>query len=156
MDTHLRHVDDVPRRPMGYGDEIKPEWFKGATEAQLGKRVGLTQFGVNRVVLPPGTYSSVRHWHEAEDEFVYVLLGELLLIDDNGEHPLRPGSFAGFPAGHPNAHHLANKSAEPAVFLVVGTRRVGWEHIHCPDDEQMNRGPWYRATRDAPPDPPDP
>ena len=78
--------------------------------------------------------SSLRHWHEVEDEFVYVLSGVLTLVDDDGEHAMPPGTFAGFPAGCANAHHLLNRSDAPVCFLVIGSRRPGEETIHYPDD----------------------
>ncbi|HXC55701.1 MAG TPA: cupin domain-containing protein [Rhizomicrobium sp.] len=137
METRLRHLAAVPVRsglPDGVRDPVRPEWFAGRHEAQLGTAVGLAQFGVNHVVLEPGARSSLRHWHAGEDEFVYVLSGALTLIDGNGEHAMTPGSVAGFVAGEPNAHHLANRSAAPASFLVVGTRKPGVETIHYPDD----------------------
>jgi uncharacterized cupin superfamily protein len=137
METKLRHVSQVPVQiglPSSIASPIKPELFAGKHEAQLGKAVGVVQFGVNHVVLEPGSFSSLRHWHEGEDEFVYVLSGELTLIDDNGEHALTAGSIAGFRAGCTNAHHLANKSQSSAVFLAIGTRKVGQETIHYPDD----------------------
>ena len=89
---------------------------------------------MNLVTLEPGSQSALRHWHEAEDEFIYVLEGELTLVDDNGEHRLRAGSFAGFPAGVANAHHLLNSSMANASFIVVGSRMPGVETIHYPDD----------------------
>jgi uncharacterized cupin superfamily protein len=88
----------------------------------LGIAAGLTQFGVNLVTLPPGVWSSQRHWHTHEDEFVYVLEGELVLVTDAGEEILRPGDCAGFKAGVKDGHHLQNRTGKPAVFLAVGTR----------------------------------
>lgn len=137
METRLLRVSDIPIStglPKTLVNPIKPELFAGMHEGRLGKLVGMTQFGVNHVTLDPGSISSLRHWHEAEDEFVYVLSGKLLLIDENGEHELEAGSFAGFPAGAPNAHHLANVSDAPAAFLAVGSRRPAEETIHYPDD----------------------
>ena len=137
METKVRHISDAPVHtgaPAAIAKPIKPELFAGKHEAQLSKLVGITQFGANHVKLDPGAMSSLRHWHEGEDEFVYVLSGELALIDGDGEHVLREGSFVGFPAGRANAHHLINKSSAPAAFLVVGTRKVGLETIHYPDD----------------------
>jgi uncharacterized cupin superfamily protein len=107
--------------------------YEGNVERQLAKRVGLKQFGVNHLSLAPGSVSSRRHWHEQEDEFVYVLSGSVTLHDENGHHELAAGDFSGFPAGAPNGHRLINKSAEPAVLMVVGTRKVGEEKIHYPD-----------------------
>ena len=137
METRLLRIRDVSIStglPKDLVDPIKPELFAGNHEGRLGKLVGLTQFGANHVMLDPGSISSLRHWHEAEDEFVYVLTGKLTLIDENGEHELEAGSFVGFPAGEPNAHHLVNTSDAPAVFLAVGSRRPGAETIHYPDD----------------------
>jgi len=88
----------------------------------LGDAFGLSQFGVNMVHLPPGASSSQRHWHRYEDELVYVLEGELTLINDAGESALEAGMVAGFPAGRPDGHHLVNKSDAGAVYLEVGTR----------------------------------
>ena len=124
------HKGEVPHTENRY--------FAGNLEARLAGAVGLSQFGVNLVTLQPGAKSALRHWHEAEDEFVYVLLGAPTLIDDNGEHLVNEGSFAGFPAGTPNAHHLVNRSDTPVVIMVVGARRPGEETIHYPDD---NFGP---------------
>lgn len=88
----------------------------------LGDAGGLTQFGVNLVTLPPGTKSSLRHWHEAEDEFLWMVEGELVLVENDGEAVVRPGDAVAWPAGAPNGHHLINRSDAPARFLVVGTR----------------------------------
>lgn len=136
-ETKLSHVAEVPATigiPKSWGNPIKADLFAGRKEAQLAKTVGLTQFGVNHVTLGPGSIAALRHWHESEDEFVYVLSGELRLVDDNGEHVLHPGSFAGFPAGVPNAHHLKNSSGADASYLVIGTRKIGEEVVHYPDD----------------------
>ncbi len=113
---------------------LRPEWFVGYREGRLAKPLGLTQFGVNVVDLDPGAASALRHWHEAEDEFVYVLSGDVVLVDDNGDQPLAAGSFAAFPAGEPNAHHFINRSGAPVRLLVVGSRKPGEETIHYPDD----------------------
>ena len=88
----------------------------------LGNPFGLSQFGVNLMTLPPGAWSSQRHWHEQEDEFVYVLEGEVTLITDAGERRLTPGMAAGFPAGNRDGHHLVNRSDRPAQVLEVGSR----------------------------------
>ena len=90
---------------------------------RLGDAGGLSQFGVNLLRLPAGTWSSQRHWHSAEDEFVYVLEGELTLIEDGGETVLRAGDCAAFPKGSGNGHHLINKSSAMAVYLEVGSRQ---------------------------------
>ena len=103
-----------------------PEPFNGVVEGRsrkrLGNAAGLDQFGVNLTTLKPGAASALRHWHEKEDEFVYVLEGELVLIDDGGETVLKPGDAAGFKASVRNGHHLVNKSTRDAVYLEIGTR----------------------------------
>jgi uncharacterized cupin superfamily protein len=82
--------------------------------------VGLTAFGANRVVMPPGAASSLRHYHSHEDELVIVLSGELVMLTDEGETPMRAGDIASFPKGVANAHCFVNRSSEPAVFIAVG------------------------------------
>jgi uncharacterized cupin superfamily protein len=137
METRLLHLSQVRASttlPEDFVNPIKPERFVGKHEGRLGKLVGMTQFGVNHVLLEPGSMSALRHWYEGEDEFIHVLSGRLTLVDDNGEHRLEEGSFVGFPAGCPNAHHLVNSSEEPATFLAIGTRRTG-DDVHYPDDD---------------------
>jgi uncharacterized cupin superfamily protein len=82
----------------------------------------LRDFGVNLMTLPPGGWSSQRHWHSHEDEFVFVLEGELTLIEDGGETPMRAGDYAAFPKDTGNGHHLINRASVPAVYLEVGSR----------------------------------
>ena len=89
---------------------------------RLGDVAGLTQFGVNLLRLPPGVWSSQRHWHSAEDEFVYVLQGEVVLVTDAGEEVLRAGDCAGFKAGESDGHHLQNRTGNEAVLLEIGSR----------------------------------
>ena len=96
--------------------------LKGREKRALGDVFGLTQYGVNLATLAPGTWSSQRHWHEKEDEFIFVIEGDITLIDDAGEHPLKPGMCAGFKAGVANGHHLVNKTKTPATYLEIGTR----------------------------------
>lgn len=92
---------------------------------KLGDAAGLTQFGVNLLRLPPGAWSSQRHWHTGSDEFVYVLSGEIVLVSDGGEEVLRAGDAAGFPARDTNGHCLQNRSDREAEVLEVGTRVPG-------------------------------
>jgi uncharacterized cupin superfamily protein len=89
---------------------------------RLGEVAGLTQFGVNLLRLPPGAWSSQRHWHSHEDEFVYVLSGIVIMITDAGEETLGAGDCAGFKAGVRDGHHLQNRSSADAEILVVGSR----------------------------------
>ena len=104
----------------------------GREKAALGDVAGLTQFGVNLTRLKPGAASALRHWHENEDEFVYVLEGELTLIEDDGATVLRPGDAAGFKAGVANGHHLVNKTQRDALYLEIGTRAAR-ERAHYPE-----------------------
>jgi uncharacterized cupin superfamily protein len=98
----------------------------------LGKAAGLTQFGANLVRVEPGAWSSLRHWHEEEDEFLIMVSGELVLVEDDGEKLMRAGDCAGFPRNARNGHHLVNRSTQDGVFLVVGTRATN-ERCHYPD-----------------------
>ena len=120
-----------------------PEPFRqnvlGRVRKRLGNAAGLTQFGINLTTLKPGAASAQRHWHLAEDEFVYVLAGEVVLCEDDGEVVLRPGDAAGFKAGVTNGHCLVNRSGRDAVYLEVGTRTV-CERAEYPDiDLRMER-----------------
>jgi uncharacterized cupin superfamily protein len=92
------------------------------TKFILGDQFDLTQFGVNLAVIEPGAWSAQRHWHETEDEFIYMLEGELVLADDSGEHVLTPGMCAGFKANNGNGHCLKNVTDKRAVYLEIGTR----------------------------------
>ena len=94
----------------------------GRTRRRVGDAGGLEDFGVNLMALPPGTWSSQRHWHSHEDEFVFVLQGELTLVEDTGQVLLRAGECACFPKGTGNGHHLRNDSSSEAVYLEVGSR----------------------------------
>ena len=94
----------------------------GRERRRLGDAGGLTQFGVNLLRLPPGAWSSQRHWHSAEDEFVYVLSGELTLVTDAGAETLRPGDCIAFPKGRTDGHHLVNRGDVDATCLEVGSR----------------------------------
>lgn len=94
----------------------------GRQKRKLTDALGLTQFGVNMTTLQPGAASAHRHWHVAEDEFCYVLDGELTLITNEGEQVLGPGMAMGFPANDENGHHLVNRTAKPATYLEIGTR----------------------------------
>ena len=113
-----------------------PEPFRqvvaGRQRKRLGNAVGLDQFGVNLTTLKPGAQSAQRHWHHAEDEFVYIVEGELVLCEDGGETVLRPGDAAGFKAGVANGHCLVNKSDIDVVFIEIGTR-APTDRFHYPD-----------------------
>ncbi len=94
----------------------------GRIRQRLGDAAGLKDFGVNLMRLPPGNWSSQRHWHSHEDEFVYVLSGELVLVEDAGETVLRAGDAAAFPKNTGDGHHLINRGTETALYLEVGSR----------------------------------
>jgi uncharacterized cupin superfamily protein len=100
---------------------------------RLGDAAGLTDFGVNLLRLPPGAWSSQRHWHAAEDEFVFIVEGEVVLVTDTGEELLRSGDCAGFKAGVKDGHHLQNRSDRDAILLEVGSRRVAEDEGEYPD-----------------------
>lgn len=104
---------------------------------RLGDAVGLTQFGVNLLRLPDGAWSSQRHWHAGEDEFVWVLEGEVVLVEDDGETVLRAGDCAGFKAGVPNGHKLENRSGREALLLEVGTRGATTDACDYPDIDMV-------------------
>jgi uncharacterized cupin superfamily protein len=118
----------------------------GRIRQALGDAAGLSQFGVNLLQLPPGGWSSQRHWHTAEEEFVFVVSGELTLVTNAGETVLRAGDCAGFPAGRPDGHHLVNKSSAPAVCLEVGSRIPG-DSAHYPDIDLFFDGVADQYTR---------
>jgi uncharacterized cupin superfamily protein len=94
----------------------------GRSSLRLGQAGGLTQFGVNLVILEPGARSSLRHWHKAEDEFVMVLEGTLMLQQDAGEVSMGPGDCAAFPAGDTDGHCFVNRTDREARFLVIGSK----------------------------------
>jgi uncharacterized cupin superfamily protein len=136
----IRKKDVKPVTGGGY----PPPFDKGLGSYQawpLSDAGGLTQFGAFIETLDPGSKSSNRHWHENEDEFIYMLEGEVVLVDDHGDHVMRPGDAATFKAGDPNGHHLQNRSKAPATYLVVGTR-APTDVCHYPDIDLL-------YTRDA-------
>src|SRR5438105_15664734 len=111
-------------RRVGY-----PEPFRSRMGDRVKRRLGdacaLTQFGVNLVTLAPGGQSALRHWHTLEDEFVYVLGGEVVLVTEGGEQTLAAGMCAGYPAGRRDAHHFVNRSSAPVRYLEIGSRTDG-------------------------------
>ncbi len=120
-----------------------PEPFRqivlGRVRKRLGNAVGLDQFGVNLTTLKPGAASAQRHWHAAEDEFVYMLAGEVVLYEDGGEIVLRAGDAAGFKAGVANGHCLTNRTDRDAIYLEIGTRSAA-ERVEYPDiDMRLER-----------------
>ena len=119
---------DASRLPPIVGTLYPPpfdEPCRARQRTKLGDVAGLTQFGVNLLRLPPGAWSSQRHWHTGEDEFVYVVSGEVTLVTDAGAEVLGAGDAAGFPANDPDGHCLQNRSGKEAVVLEIGSRVVG-------------------------------
>jgi uncharacterized cupin superfamily protein len=122
-------------RGSGYPEPYRSRMGDRAKK-RLGDACGISKFGVNLVTLGPGGQSALRHWHTLEDEFVYVLSGEVVLISDEGEQILQAGMFAGYPAGKRNAHHFVNRSATAAQYLEIGNRIEG-DNAFYPDDDLM-------------------
>jgi len=110
-----------PRTGSGYPEPYQSRVLPREKRA-LGDAFGLTTIGINHTVLPPGKESSMRHWHSHEEEFIYVLSGEVVLRTDAGEQPLTAGMCVGFPLGTGDAHQLVNRSAGPAVYLEISNR----------------------------------
>ena len=115
-------VANVPVRTGSIYPEPYAGMMAGRTSQRLGDAGGLTQFGANLVTLQPGALSSLRHWHQNEDEFVMITEGECVLVQDAGEVVMRVGDCAAFPAGSTDGHHFINRTDQEARFLVVGTR----------------------------------
>lgn len=126
----------------------------GRERWRLGDAAGLDQFGVNLLRLPPGAWSSQRHWHSAEDEFVCILEGEVTLVTDEGEELLKAGDCAGFKAGDRDGHHLQNRSEREVVLLEMGSRRRGEGGVDYPDiDMEFPKGAKGFQHRDGRPYP---
>ena len=157
--------ESVPARPALDPETVEPrrgtiypEPFKGIVEGRekraLGNALGLNNFGVNLVRLPPGAASAQRHWHTRQDEFVMVLEGEAVLRTDAGDQPLGPGMAAGFPAGVEDGHHLVNESDRDVVYLEVGDRTPG-DGARYPDidlvAEPDGKGGYSFSKRDGTP-----
>ena len=122
-------------RGSGYPEPFKSR-MGDRVKRRLGDACGLTRFGVNLVTLGPAGQSALRHYHTMEDEFVYVLSGELTLVTDAGEQVLSAGMCAGYPAGTGDAHHLINRTSAPATYLEIGNR-IDDDSVFYPDDDLM-------------------
>ncbi len=135
----VKSIADVPLLAGASHPVAAVDKCKARRKQQLGDAVGINQFGVNRVELDPGVWSTVRHWHSHEDEFVMVLEGELTLVTDDGEQVLQVNDCAGFKAGAANAHRLENRSDMRAIYLEVGSRKPDCDEVFYPDDNLMIR-----------------
>ena len=129
---------DIGKVPID-ASTLYPQQFRkvvdGREKQKLGNAAGLTQFGVNLTRIKPGAASALRHWHQHEDEFIYIIEGELVLIENEGETLLKPGDAAGFKAGIDNGHCLVNRTPRDALYLEIGTRaareRVDYPDVDC-------------------------
>ena len=145
---------DLTKAPAVAGTLYPPPFDQPCLKrrrVKIGDAAGLTQFGVNLCTLPPGSWSSQRHWHEKEDELIYVVEGEVVLVTDGGEQVLRAGACAGYPAGSRDAHQLVNRSGSPARYLEVGNRIDG-DNAFYPDDDLMwceDQNGVYAAHKDG-------
>jgi uncharacterized cupin superfamily protein len=148
---------DLSTTPFATGSNY-PDPFNaiclGSRWQKLGDAGGLTDFGVNLVSLAPGKWSSQRHWHSHEDEFVWVLEGEVVMVDDAGDHVLGPGDCCAWKAGDPNGHCLQNRTGRDAVYLEVGSRRPGLDSCDYPDIDMVAKaGEMIYRHRDGTPYP---
>ena len=146
---------DLTTAPKAEGTLYPPPFDKpcrARRRIKLGDAAGLTQFGVNLLTLPPGAWSSQRHWHTKGDELIYVVSGEVVLVTDEGEDTLRAGDSAGFKAGDRNGHHLQNRSASDALIMEIGTRVEGDEAFYPDIDLRTVAGQGY-THRDGTPYP---
>jgi len=141
-------LDTIPQTnatgyPAPYSDAVLGRWYR-----RLAPASGITDFGFSHVTLRPGAWSSQRHWHEGEDEFVVMLSGEAVLVDDAGETVMRPGDVAAFPKNDGNGHVLQNRSEADCVFIAVG--RPAETDCHYPDiDMHLAAGEGFRRKQDG-------
>ncbi|WP_299410691.1 cupin domain-containing protein [Acaryochloris sp. IP29b_bin.148] len=147
---------DITRIPhqthSNYPTDFQPQ-VAGRSKQRLGDAAGLENFGVNLVRLAPGSCSALRHWHSRQDEFIYVLEGELVLATNAGQDFLTAGMAAGFPAGEADGHHLCNASDADAVYLEIGDRTPD-DRVDYPDDDlvaQWVEGHWQFTHKDGTP-----
>jgi uncharacterized cupin superfamily protein len=144
---------DVPAQTTsGYPEPFRSR-VAGRHRKRLGDAAGLKNFGVNLVTLDPGSESSMRHWHEKQDEFIFVLEGQVTLVTNAGRQTLGPGMAAGFAAGKPDGHHLLNETNRPAVYLEIGDRTPD-DSASYPDVDlavRMVDGKWVYSRKDGRP-----
>jgi uncharacterized cupin superfamily protein len=144
---------DLPEQSStGYPEPYKSR-VAGRHRRRLGDAAGLKNFGVNLTRLDPGTESSMRHWHAKQDEFIYVLEGEVTLVTDAGRQKLTPGMAAGFPAGRADGHQLVNETKKPALYLEIGDRTPGDGATYSDVDmaARLVDGKWVFTHKDGSP-----
>ena len=143
--------ENIPNKTSSnYPDQFKP-LVAGRSKKRLGDAAGLKNFGVNLVKLAPGSCSALRHWHTKQDEFIYILEGEITLVTNAGEQILTAGMAAGFTAGVADGHHLINRSNAVSVYLEIGDRTLG-DQVNYPDiDLVANDSPngWSFTHKDG-------
>jgi len=126
-----------PRTGSGYPEPYRSRVLP-REKRQLGNALGLTKIGINHTTLPPGKESSMRHWHTHEEEFIYILSGEVVLRTDAGEQVLKAGMCAGFALGNTDGHQLVNRSSTPAIYLEVSNRDSQDEGLYSEVDLRWN------------------
>jgi uncharacterized cupin superfamily protein len=144
---------DLPEQSTtGYPEPYKSR-VAGRHKRRLGDAAGLKNFGVNLTRLDPGAESSMRHWHTKQDEFIYVLEGEVTLVSDAGRQKLKAGMAAGFPAGKADGHQLVNETKRPAVYLELGDRTSGDGATYSDADlaAKLVDGKWVFTHKDGSP-----
>ena len=144
---------DLPEQSTtGYPEPYKSR-VAGRHKRRLGDHAGLKNFGVNLTRLDPGAESSMRHWHTKQDEFIYVLEGEVTLVTDAGRQKLKAGMAAGFPAGKADGHQLVNETRRPAVYLEIGDRTPGDGATYSEADlaAKLVDGKWVFTHKDGSP-----
>ncbi|WP_353217042.1 cupin domain-containing protein [Sandarakinorhabdus sp.] len=143
---------DLAALPVQTGSNYLPPYDKPVAARgwqAVAAASGITQFGANLVTLPPGAWSSQRHWHSHEDEMLMMLSGEAVLVESGGEARLVAGDIACFPAGVANGHHLQNRSSAPCSFLAVGTDFIAVDHCHYPDIDMHLDPDGFRRKTDS-------
>ncbi|HEY0113421.1 MAG TPA: cupin domain-containing protein [Allosphingosinicella sp.] len=140
LDLDAIPATNVTGYPAPLNEPMAKRWCR-----RLAPASGLTDFGVSHVTLEPGGISSQRHWHEGEDEFVVMLDGEAVLVEEEGETEMRPGDCAAFPKGVANGHHLVNRSGAPCTFIAIG--RIAATDCHYPDVDLHLNAATSRFTR---------
>jgi len=144
---------DLPEQSTtGYPEPYKAR-VAGRNKRRLGDAAGLANFGVNLTRLDPGAESSMRHWHSKQDEFIYVLEGEVTLVTDAGRQKLRRGMAAGFPGGKADGHQLVNETKKPVLYLEIGDRTPGDGATYTDVDmaARLVDGKWVFTHRDGSP-----
>jgi uncharacterized cupin superfamily protein len=142
-------IINIPSAPEGSGSRYPAPHDQpclGRQWRKLGEAAGLTQFGVNLLTLKPGVWSSQRHWHAEEDEFAWVVSGEVVLVEDDGEHVLRAGDCVGWKAGARNGHCLQNRTQVDATILIAGGRSETDHGEYSEIDMVFRRGPGGTVT----------